>query len=108
MSANAVRWRCAQCGVSVGRMDGQPTTFPESWSRSDEGTLCLGCSRAQAGERAMESAPAGCSRQDRVRRRRRALIEFELGRAPEATDRAVALACRTSAAAVAGVRAGRE
>ena len=52
----------------------------------------------------MESAPDESSREERVRLRRTALIEFEIGRVPEASDRAVALACRTSGAAVAAVR----
>jgi hypothetical protein len=52
----------------------------------------------------MESAPAETSREDRVRLRRAALIEFEIGRAPEAPNRTIALACRTSTGAVASVR----
>lgn len=52
----------------------------------------------------MEAAPAASSREDRVRLRRTALIEFEIGRAPEAPDRAIAKACRTSGHAVATVR----
>jgi hypothetical protein len=104
MSANSVRWSCTRCEVSVGRIDGEPTMLPASWSRSDGQILCLTCRRAQAGEEAMDSAPAASSREDRVRLRRTALIEFEIGRAPEAANRAIALACRTSSAAVAAVR----
>ena len=104
MTADAVRWSCARCEVSVGRIDGGPTLLPASWSRSDGQILCLGCSRAQAGEAAMDSAPAASSREDRVRLRRTALIEFEIDRAPEAPNRTVANACRTSIAAVAAVR----
>jgi hypothetical protein len=104
MAASAVRWRCARCEVSVGRIDGEPSLLPASWSRSGGQLLCLACSRAQAGEAAMGSAPASSSREDRIRLRRTALIEFEIGRAPEAPNRAVALACRTSIAAVAAVR----
>jgi len=52
----------------------------------------------------MDSAPLASSREDRVRLRRTALIEFEIGRVPEAPNRAIALACRTSSAAVAAVR----
>ncbi|HEX5527658.1 MAG TPA: hypothetical protein VFX44_10760 [Solirubrobacterales bacterium] len=104
MTAEAVRWSCARCEVSVGRIDGEPTLLPASWSRSDGEVLCLTCSRAQAGEAAMDSAPAASSREDRVRLRRTALIEFEIDRAPEAPNRTIALACRTSSAAVAAVR----
>jgi hypothetical protein len=52
----------------------------------------------------MDSAPATSSREERVRLRRTALIEFEIGRTPQAPNRTVALACRTSSAAVASVR----
>jgi len=108
MAAEAVRWSCARCEVSVGRIDGEPTLLPASWSRADGQVLCLTCSRAQAGEAAMDSAPARSSREERVRLRRTALIEFEIDRAPEAPNRTIALACRTSSAAVAAVRNGLE
>jgi hypothetical protein len=104
MAADAVRWSCARCEVSVGRMDGEATLLPASWSRADGEVLCLTCSRAVAGEAAMESAPAESSREERVRIRRTALIEFEIDRAPEAPNRTIALACRTSTAAVVAVR----
>jgi uncharacterized Zn finger protein (UPF0148 family) len=104
MAADAVRWSCARCEVSVGRIDGEPTLLPASWSRSDGQVLCLTCSRAQAGESAMDSAPAASSREELVRLRRTALIEFEIGRVPEAPNATIARACRTSNAAVAAVR----
>lgn len=52
----------------------------------------------------MDSAPEASSREDRVKIRRTALIEFEIERAPEAPNRTIASACRTSPAAVAVVR----
>ncbi len=104
MAADAVRWSCTRCEVSVGRIDGEPTLLPATWSRSSDLVLCLACSRAQAGDAAMDSAPAASSREERVRLRRTALIEFEIDRAPEAANRTVANACRTSIAAVAAVR----
>jgi hypothetical protein len=104
MAAEAVRWSCTRCEVSVGRIDGEPTLLPASWSQADDQILCLNCSRARAGETAMDSAPVTSSREDRVRLRRTALIEFEIERAPEAPNRTIALACRTSSAAVAAVR----
>ena len=82
--------------------------LPPSWSQLDGETFCLTCSRARAGEAAIDSAPAASSREDRVKLRRTALIEFEIGRVPEAPNRTVALACRTSGAAVAAVRDGME
>jgi hypothetical protein len=104
MAAEAIRWSCARCRVSVGRIDGEPTLLPTSWSRSDGQVLCLTCRRARAGETAMDSAPAASSREELVRLRRTALIEFEIDRVPEAANRTIALACRTSSAAVAAVR----
>jgi len=85
-------------------MDGEPTMLPPSWSQADGENFCLTCSRTRAGEAAMELAPDASSRQERVRFRRTALIEFEIDRTPEASNRVVALACRTSGAAVAVVR----
>jgi hypothetical protein len=53
----------------------------------------------------MESAPADSSREDLARIRRAALIEFEIGRSPDAPTRTIAQACRTSIGAVAAIRA---
>jgi hypothetical protein len=104
VSVEAVRWTCERCGVSVGQMDGSSADLPSSWTSSDNLSYCLSCSRARAGEAAMELAPETISREDRVRIRRDAVIEFEIGRSPEAPDRAIATACRTSSTAVATVR----
>jgi hypothetical protein len=104
MKPGAVRWSCARCEVSVGRIDGEPTKLPETWVREDGLIYCLSCSRARAGEAAIEAAPKTTSREDMARLRRNALIEFEIGRAPAAPNRTVALACRTSSAAVAAIR----
>jgi hypothetical protein len=104
MSARAVRWTCTRCGVSVGRIDGSPVAFPAGWTETEEGAHCLSCSRALAGEAAVGSAPAGSSTEDLLRIRRRGLIEFEIGRVPEASDQTIARACGTSASAVADVR----
>ena len=105
MAADAVRWSCARCEVSVGRIDGEPTLLPATWTRSEGQAFCLVCSRARAGEVAIDSAPATSSREELVLLRRTALIEFEIGRVPEAPNRAIAHACRTSGPAVAAVRA---
>jgi hypothetical protein len=104
MSSDAVRWGCARCGVSVGRIDGEPTDLPETWTQFGGQTFCLSCSRARAGEAAIEETPEESSREDRVRIQRDAVIEFEIGRVPEAANREIARACRTSATAVATVR----
>jgi hypothetical protein len=106
MAARAVKWTCSRCGVSVGRIDHKPADLPLTWTKAGVRKFCLSCSRALAGDMAMDSAPAGCSREDLVRIRRDALIEFEIGRAPEAPNGAIARVCHTSTAAVASIRAG--
>ncbi|MEZ5077902.1 MAG: hypothetical protein R2725_10700 [Solirubrobacterales bacterium] len=100
----APRWTCDKCGVSVRRIDGEPVERPPSWTESDAGTFCLGCSRAMAADAAVDAAPRSCSTEERSRIRRKALIRFEIGRDPAAPDRTIAQACRTSTAAVAAVR----
>ena len=104
MGARAIRWRCSRCEVSVGRIDGEPARLPDSWSQAGEDTYCLSCSRARAGEAAVDSVPESVSREDRARLQRSALIAFEIARTPAAPNRTIANACRTSAVAVAAVR----
>ena len=104
MTADAIRWCCGRCEVSVGQIDGTPGPLPSAWSRDNGQVLCLACSRAQAGEAAVVSAPDSTSREERLRLRRTALIEYEIDRAPEAPNRTIALACHTSSATVAAVR----
>lgn len=104
MSAEAVRWSCARCRVSVGLLDGSPTRMPATWTRSAESSFCLTCSRALAGEAALDSAPPSSSREELFLLRREAVIRFEIGRTPLAPNRTIALACRTSPKKVASVR----
>jgi hypothetical protein len=66
--------------------------------------FCLGCRRQQAAEAALEAAPADTSRDKRATLRRAGLIEFEVRRAPNRTDRTIAQACSSSAVAVAAAR----
>jgi hypothetical protein len=101
---SAVRWTCSRCGVSVGRIDSAPTVLPDTWTRSGRVSNCLSCSRAIAGDTAMDAAPTDSSREDLLRIRRNGVIEFEIGRDPESPDRTVARACGTSPAAVAAIR----
>jgi hypothetical protein len=89
-------------------MDGEPSGLPVNWTEADDCAYCLSCSRALAGEAALDSAPDSSSREERVRLRRDAVIEFEIGRAPDKPNRAIAQACRTSATAVASVRTALE
>lgn len=104
VDARATRWDCARCGVSARRIDGRRATLPTGWTESGNMTFCLSCSRALAGDAAMDCAPVDSSREELVRIRRGALIEFEIRRSPEAPNRTIAQACRTSPGAVAAVR----
>jgi hypothetical protein len=92
--------------VSVGQLDGHATGLPENWARSEELNYCLSCRRALAAETAVESASPGRSPEELARLRRSAVIAFEIGRQPEATDRTIAQACRTSRSVVCRVRDG--
>jgi hypothetical protein len=103
MTPDATSWTCGGCGVSVRQSDGSRIPLPTGWESGDEGELCLGCRRGRAAEAGSQSVPEGSS-EDRVKARRAGLIEFELRRAPERPDRAIATACRTSAAAVKATR----
>jgi len=100
----APRWTCSRCGVSTSRIDGGHTPLPQSWVTSAEGLFCLICRRERAAEAAMEAAPADCGNDARVKARRSGLLEFEVRRAPERADNAIAKACHTSASAVARAR----
>jgi hypothetical protein len=105
MSADAIRWECARCSVSVGHMDGSRAALPTGWTEVEAKAFCLACSRALAGDEAIDTAPADSSREDLTRLRRAALIEFEIRRAPDTPNSAIARACRTSTGAVTAVRA---
>lgn len=103
-SNRARKWTCDQCGVSASRIDGEPTPLPDAWTISPEGQYCLSCRRERAGNAALESAPSDSPNDTRAKLRRTALIEFEVHRAPDHSDGAIAKVCRTSAAAVAKAR----
>ncbi len=107
MSAGAIRWSCTRCGVSAGRIDGERLAMPAAWTRSGERVFCLSCRRDLAGDAAIESAGADCAPGDLTRIRRAALIEFEIGRSPDAPNRQIAQACHTSTGAVAAIRGSR-
>jgi hypothetical protein len=102
--SKARKWACDQCGVSVGRIDGEPVPLPDTWASSAEGRFCLLCRRDRAANAALDSAPSGSPRDVRARLRRAALIEFEVSRTPDHTDGAIAKACRTSVSTVAKAR----
>lgn len=104
MTAGSIRWECARCHVWAGKIDSTRIALPAGWSGSGERTFCLSCRRALAGDAAIDGAPADSPREDLVRIRRRALIEFEIGRSPDAPNRTIANVCHTSTATVAAIR----
>jgi hypothetical protein len=103
-AALASKWTCDGCGVSISHVDGGETPLPDAWIRSSEGTFCLGCRRERAAEAALSAAPADSPRDARAALRRAGIIEFEVRRAPDRTDRAIANVCNSSAPAVAAAR----
>lgn len=100
----APKWTCDRCGVSVSQLDGESVPLPETWTTAADGNFCLTCRRERAGDAALEAAPADCSNDTRVKVRRAGLLEFEVRRAPDRADNAIAKACHTSASAVARAR----
>jgi hypothetical protein len=103
-TATAPKWTCARCGVSSSQIDGTLIPLPDSWVTSADGLFCLTCRRERAGEAALEAAPEDCSNDARAKARRSGLLEFEVRRAPDRADNAIAKACHTSASAVARAR----
>lgn len=99
-----LKWTCAGCGVATSNSDAEPAPLPEAWEDCADGTFCLGCRRQRVGEAALDAAPAAADRNDRVRLRRTAMIEFELLRTPEKTNGSIAKACRSSVPVVAAAR----
>jgi hypothetical protein len=108
MRRSAKRWTCDRCTVSFGQIDGDLCPMPKAWTESEDGTFCLACRRANAVDAALEAEAEGRSREDRVRIRRTALIEFELRRLPATPDNSIARACRTSTVTVTKVRRDME
>jgi hypothetical protein len=90
--------------MAVGRIDGEPTSLPDTWESSAAGLFCLVCRRDRAANAALDSAPSDCSLAARSRLRRTAMIEFEIRRTPELSDGMIAKACRSSVSAVAKTR----
>ncbi|HST68920.1 MAG TPA: hypothetical protein VLI94_04600 [Solirubrobacterales bacterium] len=99
-----VKWTCGDCGVAASRSNAEETPLPEGWEECADGTFCLGCRRQRVGEAALDAAPAAADRNDRVRLRRNAVIEFELLRSPEHTNGSIAKTCRSSIRVVAAAR----
>lgn len=104
LAKTARTWSCDRCGVSVSQLDGARTAFPESWTRGADGSFCLICRRERAAEAALDAAPEGSSNDVRAKLRRSGLVEFEVRRAPDRADNAIAKSCHTSASAVIAAR----
>jgi hypothetical protein len=100
----AKKWSCDGCGVSVGRIDGEPIPLPDSWASSEDGQFCLVCRRQRAADAALDAAPSDSPVETRAKLRRAALIEFEVSRTPDNPDGVIARACRTSVSAVTRAR----
>jgi hypothetical protein len=100
----AKKWTCAGCGVSTGRIDGEPSPLPSTWISSAEGRFCLVCRRDRAAEAALDAAPTDSPVSARAKLRRAALIEFEVSRTPDHADGVIARACSTSVSAVSRAR----
>lgn len=100
----ASKWTCDRCGVSVSQLDGGKVPMPDSWTTASDGRFCLTCRRERAAEAALDAAPDDCSNDARAKLRRSGLLEFEVRRAPDRADNAIAKACHTSASAVARAR----
>lgn len=104
VTGTARKWTCDRCGVSVSRLDGAEVPLPASWTFAADGRFCLTCRRERAAEAALDAAPADCSVDAKAKLRRAGLVEFEVRRAPDRADNAIAKACHTSASAVARAR----
>jgi hypothetical protein len=102
--ALAKKWSCDGCGVSVGRIDGEPVPLPDAWASSTDGQFCLVCRRQRAADAALDAAPSDSPVEARAKLRRAALIEFEVSRTPDNPDGVIARACRTSVSAVTRAR----
>jgi hypothetical protein len=86
-------WTCAECGVRASFAAGAALSEPETWIEDSEGWHCLRCRREAAMAAVGQKLGGSLSAQ-----RRRALLEFELLRAPSQSDMIIArrAACPTS------------
>jgi hypothetical protein len=104
VAKTAGKWSCDRCEVAVSRLDGTRVPFPENWTGGSEGNFCLTCRRERAAEAVLDAAPADSSHDARAKLRRSGLVEFEVRRAPERPDSAIAKSCHTSASVVVAAR----
>ncbi len=104
LTPTAPKWTCDRCGVSVSQLGGAPVPLPDTWTTASDGHFCLTCRRERAAEAALDAAPVDSSNDVKAKVRRAGLLEFEVRRAPDRADNAIAKACHTSASAVARAR----
>ena len=97
-------WTCERCEVTASwTADAENPQLPRGWICDGDGTFCLVCRRALAGEAAVDDE-AAMSRDERAKLRKRALLEFEVRRAPDRGNGEIAHACRSSIPAVVKAR----
>lgn len=95
------RWTCVDCAMVASFSAPVPRSAqPSGWRRGARGWLCLDCQR----EEVRASVPTTNDANGR-NKRRRALVEFELRRDPQASDGQIAKRSSTSPAVVRPIRA---
>lgn len=92
-------WECRDCNVRASFAPGVTRAGPPNWIEDERGWHCLRCQR----EAAMEASGAGSDTSSGSRRR--ALLEFELLRDPEAKDFEIAKRAKCATSRVRPVRA---
>jgi hypothetical protein len=101
----AAEWTCSRCQVTSRWLAGsEPHEHPPHWAEEDGDLYCLGCRRALAAEAGFANAPADVTREQRVKLRTEALVEFEIERDPERPNGEIAKIARCSVPAVLKVR----
>jgi hypothetical protein len=92
-------WTCTRCGMTTSYLAGaKAPRKPEGWAREKDGWRCLRCRRDEVVEAVSEEGGDKAAQ-------RKALIEFELMREPEANDRDIARRAGCQAPLVGPVRA---
>jgi hypothetical protein len=104
-TTTAAEWTCTRCEVTSRWLAGsEPPEHPPHWAIEDGELYCLGCRRALAAEAGFANAPADVTREQRVKLRTEALVEFEIERDPERPNGEIAKIARCSVPAVLKVR----
>ena len=99
-------WTCGRCEVSS-RFPGleRADAPPPNWAEVDGEAYCLACRRARAAdEAAAEAMIAGSGREDVVKVRTAAVVEFEIARNPDRRNGEIARSARCSPLAVVKAR----